>query len=124
MHRQRVGAVEEVGVAVLVDQIDGDVVVVGAVSVGVRLDAVGGVGVGVAVAPVDDPAGDRVGARIGDRAQGQAVRAASLTLAAPLIAIVGATLLTLIVKVAWPEAPFLSVTVTVTVLVAGPSAYV
>ena len=38
-----------------------------------------------------------------------------MTFAAPLIAIVGATLLTVIEKVAWPVAPFLSVTVTVTV---------
>ena len=123
--RQVVGPVEVVGgVGVLVEQVDGDVVVGGAVGVGVRLDAARGVGVGAAIAPVDDLAGDGVAARVGDRAQGQAVRAPSLTLAAPLMAIVGATLLTVIVKVAWPEAPFLSVTVTVTVLVAGPSAYV
>src|SRR5439155_13127582 len=59
--------------AVLVDQVDGDRRCGGPVRVGVRLRAVGGVGVRVAVAPVHDVAGDRVGARIGNRAQGQAV---------------------------------------------------
>src|SRR5206468_6521368 len=49
-------------------------VAVGAVGVGVRLGAdVARVGAGVAVAPVDDVAADRVGARVGDRAQGEAV---------------------------------------------------
>ena len=51
-----------------------------------------GVRVGVAVAPVDDVAGDRVGPRIGHRAEGQTVRRALVHARRPLIAIDGATL--------------------------------
>src|SRR4029079_9993479 len=70
-HAERVGGIGEG--AVLVDQVDRDGRAAGAVGVGVGLGAVGHVGAGGAVAPVDDVAADGVGAGVGDRAQGQAV---------------------------------------------------
>ena len=81
MHEERVRAVEEG--AVLVDQVDSDVVVVRPVGVRVALRAVRAVGVTRAVAPVDDVARDRVRARIADRSQGQGVRRAFVDVGRP-----------------------------------------
>ena len=103
MDRQVVGPVEVVGgVGVLVEQVDGDVVVGGAVSVGVRLDAARGVGVGRCEPPELGTASPQwtiqlvtvslPGSEIAPRVR--LYELPSLTLAAPLMAIVGATLLT------------------------------
>src|SRR5205085_22162 len=74
MDGQRIGSAG--GGDVFIDQVDGGAVVVGAVGVGVRLDTVGRVGAGGAVAPVHDVAGDRVLPRVGDVAEGEAVAGA------------------------------------------------
>ena len=91
-HRLGVGTIDEG--AVLVDQVDGDRARRRAVGIGVRLRTVARIGIGVAVAPMDDVAGDRVLTRIGDCAQGQRVDRALVDVRAPLIAIDGATLST------------------------------
>src|SRR2546422_2631426 len=68
---------------VLIGQVHGDRVGVGAVGVGVGLEPTGGVGVGVPVAPVHDPGAHGVLARVGDRAQGQGVGRALVHVGVP-----------------------------------------